>query len=66
MSDLVPTLFFGFLLVEGKETLHQMFVDQMGKAEWKPVPMVDLDSPKAAAEIRKPSMAGYIPDEEEE
>ena len=55
-----PTVAFGFIMLEGKTILHQMWVDQWGKVEWRPVPMLDL--PK---HTRSDSIAGFVPEEEE-
>lgn len=38
--DLHPTLFFGFHLNKGKEVLHQLWMDEFGTQDWRPVPMI--------------------------
>jgi hypothetical protein len=41
-----PTVCFGFSMLKDKTILHQMFVDQWGTAEWRPVPMIELNEKK--------------------
>ena len=61
MSDaFAPSLFFGFQLIEGKDTLHQMFVDGQGKCEWRPVPTIT-----EGIQTKKDAIAGWIPEEDE-
>lgn len=50
MSELHPTLFFGFHLAGGKEALHQLWMDEYGNQEWKPVPQINIeDKPRREA-----------------
>jgi len=37
-----PTVCFGFSMLKDKSVLHQMYVDQWGHSEWRPVPMIEL------------------------
>jgi len=48
MPEFYPTLFFGFQLENSEHVLHQMFVDNLGNTEWRPVPMISLDKIKRA------------------
>ena len=50
-----PTLMFGFQVNgEDEQVLCQMWVTPTGLAEYRPVPMVELN------EKRKPCVTGYI------
>ena len=57
-----PTVAFGFSGPKGKERLHRMWIGTAGTLDWRPEPMLDL----ATGAIRPPSIAGYVPQEEEE
>jgi hypothetical protein len=59
-EELYPTVAFGFAPIKGKMMLHQMWVDQWGNVEWKPVPMIE---PKKG--MRSDSIAGFVPEEDE-
>jgi hypothetical protein len=51
---------FGFMSDHtGKEVLCQMWVNALGIAEYRPVPMVKV------SEGRKPSVAGYLEEDDE-
>lgn len=54
----MPTVMFGFMLKDGKNILHQMWVTPLGLTEWRQVPMLELTTD------RKPAVAGYLPDED--
>ena len=55
-----PTVMFGFMSDHtGKEVLCQMWVNALGIAEYRPVPMVKV------SEGRKPSVAGYLEEDDE-
>ena len=59
-EQLYPVMFFGFNLVKGEQVLSQMYVDQWGNSQWKPVPMINVgDKPKT------PAIAGYVPEDQE-
>lgn len=58
-DDWLPTIQFGFQLVEGEQILHQLWITPMGLTEWRPVPMIEL-GPQ-----RKPAVAGYYEDEDD-
>ena len=57
-EEYYPTVCFGFILVKDKTILHQMWVDQWGHSDWRPVPMVTLDK------TRTPAAVGFVPDDE--
>ena len=56
-----PTLFFGFQLVKGEQLLHQMWVNQQGLSEWRPVPVIQ-EGPQTK---RPDAIAGYVPEDQE-
>ena len=58
-----PTVSFAFSPVRGETLLHQLWVDQWGHAEWRQVPMIELGEDKKPA--RAPSIAGFVPEEDE-
>lgn len=60
MSEFQPTLFFGFQFEGKKSRLHQMFVDQTGLVDWRPVPMIDILKPD-----RPEAIAGYYDEDED-
>jgi hypothetical protein len=58
-----PTVSFAFSVVKGKTILHQLWVDQWGRSEWRPVPLMQIDD--AGKLTRAPSIAGFVPEEDE-
>ena len=55
-----PTVMFGFLPDhKGKDVLCQMWVNSLGLAEYRPVPMIELDK------SRKPAVAGYLEEDDD-
>lgn len=56
-----PTVAFGFSEKSGKSTLHQLWVDQLGNIEWRPVPTII----EGKLPDLKPSIVGYVPEEDE-
>lgn len=60
MAEFQPTLFFGFDLVGKKNILHQMFVDETGQREWRPVPMIEINKPN-----RPEAVAGYFNEDDD-
>lgn len=59
-DEFMPTIMFGFMLKDGKNILHQMWVTPMGLTEWRQVPMLELSSE------RKPAVAGYLEENDED
>ena len=59
-----PTMSFAFSPIDGKTILHQLWVDQWGHSKWTPVPMMQIDD--NGKMVRVPSIAGYVPEEDEE
>ena len=57
----VPTISFGFILKAKEKHLHQMWVDQWGHIEWRPVPMIR----EGVVKNFKAAVAGYVPEDEE-
>lgn len=53
-----PVFHFGYVEVDGKQVLHQMWVNPLGHSEYRPVPIVKLDP-----ETRRPCVAGYVEDD---
>jgi hypothetical protein len=69
IDEFLPTMQFGFQLTEDeyglepkghKQVLCQMWVTPMGLTEWRPVSMVEL-GPQ-----RKPSIAGYLEEDDDD
>jgi len=52
----VPVAQFGF--VDGK--LHQLWITPLGRTEYRPVPVVELDA------NRKPCVTGYLEGEDDD
>lgn len=58
VDEFHPVLMFGFVAVDGKEILHQMWVNPLGHSEYRPVPLVKLDP-----QTRTPCVVGFLPDD---
>lgn len=50
-----PTICFGFVMEKDKTVMQQMWVDQWGNTEWRPVPMIELSDKK-----KPEAVAGYL------
>ncbi len=55
------TISFGLLLRKGEKHLHQMFVDQWGHIDWRPVPMIK----EGMVKNFHSAIAGFVPQDEE-
>lgn len=55
-----PTCAFGFSPINGKQKLHQLWVGEGGSLSWRPVPYIKVKAD------RKPVIAGYVPEDEED
>jgi len=58
-----PTAMFGFLMLEDKPVIHQMWVNEQGLTEGRPVPMIELSEEKKQ---RPAAVAGFVSEDEDE
>lgn len=54
------TTTLGFMKNEsGQRILHQLWIDDLGMTQWRPVPMIDPNAPAT----RNPAVVGVVPDD---